>query len=375
MSSSKPQLQPEFTAIELFERELPGARRFDAASAFVTRSGIELLAGLLHLPSMRLVCRANHGVTDPEAVEMAATQLGAKVRLVVGAEAARFHPKLYLVERQEQLVVLSGSGNLTAGGLRDNVEQFELHTLRPSTPEALDHEKRFNELWEKGEPLEDLRSTGFWEEWTEAYRRRRALREPEDEIDAHLDAVARAIPAPTQTMAAAGPTRGSMSAEAIVGALERWSPSLDHRRAWAGLLADAIEEVHDHAPSSWVLLAVDRSQFDGLARFQLMLSNSHLVRLRDDGSLIAGVSDENVIAEVLRQWPRVERDPRGPHGVPDLVVAAEDVAGAVPLLRSAALEQVRSRRATRPSIRRGAHSEPAVKEVERVVGRRLPRPE
>jgi len=87
MSSTEPLLQPGFTAIELLERELPDALRLDAASAFVTRSGIELLAGLPRPRKVRLVCRAGHGVTEPDAVVMAADELGAEVRLVAGPES------------------------------------------------------------------------------------------------------------------------------------------------------------------------------------------------------------------------------------------------------------------------------------------------
>lgn len=306
MSSTEPLLQPGFTAIELLERELPDALRLDAASAFVTRSGIELLAGLPRPRKVRLVCRAGHGVTEPGAV----------------VEAARFHPKLYLIETRERLVVLAGSGNLTAGGLRDNVEQFELHALAPLTPIARGHQTRFNELWGQGAPLDELRSGG-----------------------------------------------APMAASQIAGALDRWLQNTERRQVSAGLLADALEELHSHAPKSWALLAI-RSQYDRQLRFQLML-NFHLVRLRDDGCLIVGIGDERLADEIARRFPATRRDPRGPYGQTDLTIAAVDVAAVVPVVRRAVLAHTRSRGGQAP---RASHSRLAVEELERVVGRRLPRP-
>ena len=369
MSSTEPLLQPGFTAIELLERELPDALRLDAASAFVTRSGIELLAGLPRPRKVRLVCRAGHGVTEPDAVVMAADELGAEVRLVAGPEAARFHPKLYLIETRERLVVLAGSGNLTAGGLRDNVQQFELHALAPLTPIAREHQTRFNELWGQGAPLDELRSTPFWEAWRDSHERRLVLGREAQELDAALDEQAPpAMSSPDPGIA--GRSGGApMAASQIAGALDRWLPNTERRQVSAGLLADALEELHSHAPNSWALLAI-RSQYDRQLRFQLML-NFHLVRLRDDGCLIVGIGDERLADEIARRFPATRRDPRGPYGQTDLTIAAVDVAAVVPVVRRAVLAHTRSRGGQAP---RASHSRQAVEELERVVGRRLPRP-
>jgi hypothetical protein len=187
-------LQPDSPAIEVLERELDGALRLDAASAFVSRSGIELLLYLPRPGRLRLVCRAGHGPTDPDAVAMAADELGAQVRLVTGSDAARFHPKLYLVAGRDRLVVLAGSGNFTAGGLRDNVEQFEYLVLPPSSPVALDHQRRFNLLWDQGAPLEMIRLSPFWEAWREQWDQAEGLRKEAKQLDSALDLHARAAP-------------------------------------------------------------------------------------------------------------------------------------------------------------------------------------
>ncbi len=375
MNSTEPVLQPGFTALDLFEREMPGALRFDAASAFVTRSGIELLAALPQPRRSRLVCRAGHGITEPGALAMAADELGTQVRVVAGREAARFHPKLYLVQTRDRLVVLAGSGNLTAAGLRDNVEQFELHDLGASSPAAMQHARRFNELWERGIPLEAVRSTSFWDAWTEQSARRLVLRQEVDEFDAALDREASSIVSAASPAASITPSRGRpalMPASDVPGALDRWYDDAAHRRVGAGFLAEAIEEVHRHAGTSWALLAL-RSRNDDQLRFQLMLQNRDLIRLREDGCLIVGVADDPAIADVLRRFPRTIRTP-GPDGVPDLTVHAEDLAGAVPLLRRVALAHVRSRRGQARSVRANSHSRAAVEEIARAAGRPLPQP-
>lgn len=206
---------------------MPDALRLDAASAFVTRSGIELLAGLPRPRKVRLVCRAGHGVTEPDAV----------------VEAARFHPKLYLIETRERLVVLAGSGNLTAGGLRDNVEQFELHALAPLTPIARGHQTRFNELWGQGAPLDELRSTPFWEAWRDSHERRLVLGREAQELDAALDEQAPAAMSSPDPGIAGRSGGAPMAASRIAGALDRWLQNTERRQVSAGLLVDALEEL------------------------------------------------------------------------------------------------------------------------------------
>jgi hypothetical protein len=55
------------------------------------------------------------------------------VRLVFDRPAT-FHPKLYLITRPGELIVFSGSGNLTGGGLDTNIEQYEDMTLTTIAP-------------------------------------------------------------------------------------------------------------------------------------------------------------------------------------------------------------------------------------------------
>lgn len=199
------------SGIELLRDQLVGAMRLDVASAFVTRSGVELFGSAAIPGRFRLVCRAGHGPTEPEAVEIAATELGAEVRLVTGASARRFHPKVYMVAHRTRLAVLSGSGNLTGGGLAHNDEQFDFFTLEPSSQTALSHQQRFNAFWEMGVALDVVRNTPFWKDWHAYSARRKALSEPLNELDSALD-----LEAPTRPAAKRHPASGSAAWEHAV---------------------------------------------------------------------------------------------------------------------------------------------------------------
>lgn len=117
------------------------------------------------------------GLTDPLAVEQLA-DAGLAVRCVVddaALEAARFHPKLYLAARTDALVVLSGSANLTGGGLSGNVEQYEELTVPDPSAWADAQRERYERLWDLGVPLETLRRSHDWEEYRQRARDRRML--------------------------------------------------------------------------------------------------------------------------------------------------------------------------------------------------------
>lgn len=166
-----------------------GADRLDVAAAFVTRSGVELLASLLPIGTARLICRAGHGPTDPAAVEEA-NNLGFEVRLVTGAAARTFHPKIYVVAGPGGVFVLTGSGNLTSGGLKDNVEQFEAIELASFSSQAVEHEKRFNDIWAMGLDFEVVRASPYWDQWVAQRLELDAVARLADESEARLDRVA-----------------------------------------------------------------------------------------------------------------------------------------------------------------------------------------
>jgi hypothetical protein len=175
---------------DALRRVLADAERLDVAVAFVTDSGVQVLRELLAesgTPAkFRIVVRGGP-VSDPDAV-IALADLGADVRVVMGAQAPRFHPKLWISSHADGTRVLSGSGNLTAGGLDQNHEQFELLDLRlPDRElEAAAHQKRWNAFFALGSPLADAIASPAWAEWISQQSRRRQLTTELAELDRRL---------------------------------------------------------------------------------------------------------------------------------------------------------------------------------------------
>ncbi|HEX8744536.1 MAG TPA: phospholipase D family protein [Thermoleophilaceae bacterium] len=169
---------------------LAGAERLDAAVAFVTTSGVDLLRELFAESgtpsSVRIIVRGGP-ISDPDAV-VALADLGAEVRVVMGAQASRFHPKLWIVGCAHATHVLSGSGNLTGGGLIHNHEQFELLHLRlpNSKREAAAHQARWDGFFALGCPLADAVLSPAWGEWIAQQSRRRQLVEELAGLDRRL---------------------------------------------------------------------------------------------------------------------------------------------------------------------------------------------
>jgi HKD family nuclease len=146
---------------------LADARSVSVAVAFVTVSGAKRLLELfepLGDIDVELVAQAG-GVTSPEALQKVRDRLGAQVSVVIGRDSARFHPKLWLVRSEQELVVLAGSGNLTEGGLERNVEQFELTRMPIESEEASAHEERFLELTADAYSLETVEDSVAWKVW------------------------------------------------------------------------------------------------------------------------------------------------------------------------------------------------------------------
>ena len=158
---------------------LADVEELDVAVAFVTDSGVNILRELLAesgTPAkFRIVVRGGP-VSDPDAV-IALADLGAEVRVVMGAHADRFHPKLWISTNTDWTRVLSGSGNLTAGGLNRNHEQFELLSLRlpDSKREATAHHERWNAFFALGSPLAEAMASSAWAVWTAQQSQRREI--------------------------------------------------------------------------------------------------------------------------------------------------------------------------------------------------------
>jgi hypothetical protein len=178
---------PQFgTAEAALDWLLDGARRLQGAIAFATCGGVEILAGILARHEVQEVSLVVRGapITEPEAL-LELRELGVEVAVIVGQDAARFHPKLWLAERSaDSLAILSGSGNLTAGGLRGNREQFELDEI---TGDGVAEQRQRYELLTAGAiPLDNFVDSIAWRAWLRQLRRReelaRKLREMDEEI-------------------------------------------------------------------------------------------------------------------------------------------------------------------------------------------------
>jgi HKD family nuclease len=159
------------------------------AVAFVTGSGVDLLEQLLIDTGVELqVVARGAPITEPDALVRLA-DLGADVSVVAGANARAFHPKLWLGTTEDGLEILSGSGNLTAGGLQTNAEQFEYLRLGPDEADLLSQqEARFDGFARLAAPLVDVQETSYWREWERQMAARRALANEQRKLDDQLAA-------------------------------------------------------------------------------------------------------------------------------------------------------------------------------------------
>ena len=176
------------TAFDALRQIVDGATSLRVAVAFVTSSGVELVEQLrAGQPELMIeVIARGAPITDPAALVVMADQ-GVGVAVVVGSRAAQFHPKIWLAERPDGLYVLAGSGNLTGGGLRDNVEQFELLYVDPSDIAAKEAQhERFTRLTRDAVPLAAVRNSPYWNLWRRQLSRRRELAALERELDETL---------------------------------------------------------------------------------------------------------------------------------------------------------------------------------------------
>jgi len=175
-------------ALTALERLMTDAVSISVAAAFVTESGVELLKQMLCSQSkVELeVCARGAPITEQTSLLRLRDELGATVKVVTGEHAAGFHPKVWLVHSAETLSVLSGSGNLTRGGLVSNVEQYELIEHRLGSREAEENECRFMSLTSAGRPLEELENSPAWYEWTDQLRKREQIARQLHELDERL---------------------------------------------------------------------------------------------------------------------------------------------------------------------------------------------
>jgi len=171
------------------EAAAEGAHSLSVAVAFVTEGGVAKLAEVLEPLGdldIEVVARAG-GVTTPTALQALRDRLGAEVSLAIGRHSMRFHPKLWLARTETELRVLSGSGNLTSGGLEENIEQFELTRMPLKSEEATKQEERFVELTAGTYLLETIEDTVAWNSWLMTITKARDSRKLIQMLERQLD--------------------------------------------------------------------------------------------------------------------------------------------------------------------------------------------
>jgi hypothetical protein len=129
-------------------------------------------------------------ITQPEALEHL-EQEGASVSAVIGQRAGGFHPKLWLSEGPQTVQILSGSGNLTEGGLIENDEQFKLLSLSLDDKVSIAQQRiRLDAFFALGVPIAEIRGGRYWDRWTEASEKRDELEREAQELDSRLTEIA-----------------------------------------------------------------------------------------------------------------------------------------------------------------------------------------
>src|SRR5690349_1057854 len=177
------------TGYEALDRLLTGKRSMSVAVAFVSCAGAESLCALLDshpsVDELFLVARGAP-ITEPDALLILKEKVGASISLVTGPDARLFHPKLWILESEDDtLEVLSGSGNLTVGGLSQNREQFE--TAHVIDQHEIDAQwRRFAALTEGAITLEEMVGSVAWKEWEQQMPERRRLVKREEDLDERL---------------------------------------------------------------------------------------------------------------------------------------------------------------------------------------------
>jgi HKD family nuclease len=170
---------------------LKGATSVRAAVAFVSDGGVETFGAFLKkqvpaIPHVEVIARGAP-ITDPHALRKLRDKYGVRVSVVGGGNAGRFHPKLWLIEVGDELRVLSGSGNLTAGGLEGNSEQFEAWAV--DADDRVEQIERFAKLTKGAMLLDFFEETPLWQAWLEQDEKRKSSDLEMTALDVELIAI------------------------------------------------------------------------------------------------------------------------------------------------------------------------------------------
>lgn len=115
------------------------------ATAFLKMSGLTLLLPSIkkHIQSdkpISIIAGQNFGLTEPQALKelfvLFGQKLNATIQLDKAVDKAKvFHPKLFLFKNNNKAFIISGSANITKGGLVNNQEVSLFCETQPSSEE------------------------------------------------------------------------------------------------------------------------------------------------------------------------------------------------------------------------------------------------
>lgn len=115
--------QTHYSALkELFTLHNP--TKIIISSAFITEAGLSLFSSELAALSAKVTIFAGirNGITSLQGLQKALT-LGCNTYAVdTGSRNILFHPKVYLSRNNDEAIILTGSANLTSGGMSSNIE-------------------------------------------------------------------------------------------------------------------------------------------------------------------------------------------------------------------------------------------------------------
>lgn len=257
---------------------LADARVLRIAVAYVTADGITKVAELLRSigapATVQVVTRATHTTASREDLVALQDDLGAEVHAFVGTDARTFHPKVFTTLTPTATWVLSGSGNLTRGGLSTNREQFELLRLpagprRPGqrapepfeTTAGVDVTRRWAAYWKDSLPLFAALAHPAYVVWEQHAARRK-------ELAAQL----RALEADSEAQSDQSGSDGidcelehsrSATEQKVRARMATWFPSATVRQQVYELLADAMEVASKRNPDGWYAGYVTASRWGG----------------------------------------------------------------------------------------------------------------
>jgi len=129
---------------EALSGELGAFHHFQAAVAFVKRSGVQHLSEPLQQfirtgNTVRLVVGIDQQVTSHDGLSLLLELVGSTGQIWInhteGTLPVTFHPKIYLFEGVSRSLLVIGSGNLTSGGLFTNDEASSVQHLDPNEPD------------------------------------------------------------------------------------------------------------------------------------------------------------------------------------------------------------------------------------------------